>query len=499
MGVRLKKTLSVFLAVVIIAVMPLQALAVDPIEELKTTIDFYQYVGNQVYDTIVNNWINELKGIAPVRYFYGFDLSNIQHGLKNALEAGETFITFDEYLEMQRKIAEGEEFTKAEYKKLKDATAEFSKGKVEPDKILKSLEDEFTKAYKTSVIGMNGYIVPIKPFFTHDDYNPIVHPEGNYRVESDVYYPAWSKVSGNYYFAFNDTRNTQISVFGEKVAVGWFQGRVVHTLPQDSNVYFSYEHRDIGDKQFFFREPNPFVYQTEGFNVRGTQLIMASNTVHMKGLAVYGNSYFSLEFRACYIVQPVGWNSINGDFGTNTRPGSYPLNGVVVDDVGNRVTVPVVPIIDEIGNTYNNPATGESQAIENWTYDYSDNSYTVTTTNGDTVTITYGSEYITINENNTTVNYIYYLGSGDGSGSDPEGPQEPVNPGDGGGDGNGDDSGNNGNGGNGSGNKGGLWWIVADFISFLNDMLFDFMSIGIREFLGIFTDSSSDIFGILGG
>ena len=485
MGVRLKKTLSFFLAVVIIAVMPMQALAADPIEELKTTIDFYQYVGNQVYDTIVNNWINELKGIAPVRYFYGFDLSNIQHGLKNALEAGETFITFDEYLEMQRKLAADETLTNAEYKKLKDATAEFSKGKIEPDKILKNLDDEFTKAYKTSVIGMNGYIVPTFPIFANTASNGSgLYGNGSLWVDSAVLYPAWSGISTNYVANYGGNYGVDFRAFDPDYSY--------HTLPQNSHVIPVFETRNIGDFRFWFQ--SLFLGWNSGsLYSAGTQLKVGGSGINFSPNVLHTTSIKSFEFRACFIVQPVGWNSINGDFGTNTRPGSYPLNGVVVDDVGNRVTVPVVPIIDEIGNTYNNPATGESQAIENWTYDYSDNSYTVTTTNGDTVTITYGSEYITINENNTTVNYIYYLGSDDGSGSDP---------GDGGGDDgsdDGDNSGNNGNGGNGSGNKGGLWWIIADFISFLNDMLFDFMSIGIREFLGIFTDSSSDIFGILGG
>jgi len=73
-------------------------------------------------------------------------------------------------------------------------------------------------------------------------------------------------------------------------------------------------------------------------------------------------------------------------------------------------------IINETNNTYYNPATGSTVPITNWSYDYSDRSYKVTLESGDTATITYGDENISITETNTssgdtvTNNYtIYYL------------------------------------------------------------------------------------------
>ena len=53
-------------------------------------------------------------------------------------------------------------------------------------------------------------------------------------------------------------------------------------------------------------------------------------------------------------------------------------------------------IINETNNTFYNPATGQTVPIVNWSYDYSDRSYKVTLESGDTATITYGDENITI-------------------------------------------------------------------------------------------------------
>lgn len=85
-------------------------------------------------------------------------------------------------------------------------------------------------------------------------------------------------------------------------------------------------------------------------------------------------------------------------------------------------------IINETNNTYYNPATGQTVPITDWSYNYEDRSYTVTTENGDTASVTYGDESITITENTTVVegdttsavtnNYtIYYIADGSGSGS----------------------------------------------------------------------------------
>lgn len=108
----------------------------------------------------------------------------------------------------------------------------------------------------------------------------------------------------------------------------------------------------------------------------------------------------------------------------NDRPSIFSPSFSYENENG-KETVSDQQIIDEQGLYYYNPVTNTTTNITNWTYDYSDRSYTCTTENNTTTTITYGDEYITINEgdvNNTYITYnIYYYttpeDSGDGSGS----------------------------------------------------------------------------------
>lgn len=70
-------------------------------------------------------------------------------------------------------------------------------------------------------------------------------------------------------------------------------------------------------------------------------------------------------------------------------------------------------IVNETNSTIYNPATGETHTMSDWSYNYEDRSYTVTTETGDTITITYGDENVTIKEGDTIYN-IYYLVDGSG-------------------------------------------------------------------------------------
>ena len=65
-------------------------------------------------------------------------------------------------------------------------------------------------------------------------------------------------------------------------------------------------------------------------------------------------------------------------------------------------------IIDESENTFYMPETNESYDMREWSYDYSDRSYHVTTNEGDKYTVTYGDENITVtNENGDSANGFY--------------------------------------------------------------------------------------------
>jgi len=115
-------------------------------------------------------------------------------------------------------------------------------------------------------------------------------------------------------------------------------------------------------------------------------------------------------------------------YSTTTRPTS--ITGGNYGIVGDNGQITKVEdnstIINETNNTFYNPATGTTVPIVNWSYDYSDRSYKVTLESGDTATVTYGDENITISQITTTEgdtitnNYtIYYLVDGSGSATPP--------------------------------------------------------------------------------
>ena len=113
-------------------------------------------------------------------------------------------------------------------------------------------------------------------------------------------------------------------------------------------------------------------------------------------------------------------------YNRGTRAASITGNYGIVNGSGTVEQIGTQSIVNETNNTYYSPATGQPQSFTDWSYDYSDRSYTLTTTEGDTTTVTYGDEYVTINEGGNVTN-IYYItevsnGSGDsgnsGGGSD---------------------------------------------------------------------------------
>ena len=143
-----------------------------------------------------------------------------------------------------------------------------------------------------------------------------------------------------------------------------------------------------------------------------------------------GSSYQLVAYQGIppvYRITPV--SSISSDtYNNTTRPTS--ITGGNYGIVGDNGQITKVEdnstIINETNNTFYNPATGATVPIVNWSYDYSDRSYKVTLESGDTATITYGDENITISQITTTEgdtitnNYtIYYLVDGSGSENPP--------------------------------------------------------------------------------
>lgn len=130
----------------------------------------------------------------------------------------------------------------------------------------------------------------------------------------------------------------------------------------------------------------------------------ASDYVYLQGIQAFpsGSSIVGVDSRP---------TSITGDYG-------------IIGDNGQIIKVEGDKIVNETNNTYYNPSTGETKTMSDWSYNYEDRSYTVTTESGDTVTITYGDENVVIKEGDTTYN-VYYLVNGSGSENPDPGPDVP--------------------------------------------------------------------------
>lgn len=120
-------------------------------------------------------------------------------------------------------------------------------------------------------------------------------------------------------------------------------------------------------------------------------------------------SFFTGRFY--FIVQPVNFSV--DDFtssigGASSRAASFTGDIGIMGDNGTLTKVDGDQIFNETTNNYYNPVTDSSTTVNDWYYDYSDRSYHLTTESGDTVTVTYGDENITIQEGDTVYN-VYYI------------------------------------------------------------------------------------------
>lgn len=156
------------------------------------------------------------------------------------------------------------------------------------------------------------------------------------------------------------------------------------------------------------------VYCSAGEQVFGGTLFRTKSVEELFSYEVVGSPSY-------YKFTPAPSVDINFDtiYNINSRPTSITGDYGIIGDNGQIIKVEGDKIVNETNNNYFNPATGETTTITDWSYNYEDRSYTVTTEAGDTVTITYGDENVTIKEGDTIYN-IYYLV--DGSGSENPGP-----------------------------------------------------------------------------
>lgn len=133
----------------------------------------------------------------------------------------------------------------------------------------------------------------------------------------------------------------------------------------------------------------------------------------------FNESQYSRSFTQLVLYLPVFEvildTAPSGDiYNINSRPTSITGDYGIIGDNGQITKVEGNTIVNETNNTVYNPVTGETKTMSDWSYNYEDRSYTVTTETGDTVTITYGDENVVIKEGDTTYN-VYYLVDGSGS------------------------------------------------------------------------------------
>ena len=165
----------------------------------------------------------------------------------------------------------------------------------------------------------------------------------------------------------------------------------------------------------YYDSSGKFHDESKDFSSKSTTYYASGVDVSTEVYLTWGTVVSALSFncyRPGYKIVPVDTmlSQINNIYNITTRPtsitgGNYGIvgdNGQITKIEDNRT------IINEINNTYYNPATGQSGIINNWSYDYSDRSYNLTLDSGNTVTVRYGDENITIIEGDVIYN-IYYI------------------------------------------------------------------------------------------
>ena len=119
------------------------------------------------------------------------------------------------------------------------------------------------------------------------------------------------------------------------------------------------------------------------------------------------------------VVNPSALYLDGGYMSAGTRMGNWPIQYVYagdsyIDESTNEeitnyyYTNNPISFVDESQMLYYNPVTNTYYDMTGWTYDYSTRTYNITTDDSQTYTVTYGDQYVTVNEGDTVYNYYYY-------------------------------------------------------------------------------------------
>lgn len=124
---------------------------------------------------------------------------------------------------------------------------------------------------------------------------------------------------------------------------------------------------------------------------------------------------FYFYMPSIYITPSTPVNVVSGDtyedmtyYNIDSRPTSIQGDLAYYDVSGTLNLSPSTSIVNENDNSIYNPVTNTTTDISGWTYDYTTRTYDLSTTSGDTITVTYGNENITITEGGESYT-VYYV------------------------------------------------------------------------------------------
>ena len=194
---------------------------------------------------------------------------------------------------------------------------------------------------------------------------------------------------------------------------GAFSDRSVDLYETYSETYNTYNLEANHEYTFYGGTDKDFFHRYR----YGTTFTCQSGTIYMSGPL-----FEIIPFSGSYDVST---SDTSATYNTGTRAASITGNYGIITESGDVQKIESQTIVNEGAKTYYNPTTNETTSFTDWTYDYSDRSYTLTTTEGDTTTITYGDEYVTIHEGDTITNVYYITEVSDNSGGGSETPSAP--------------------------------------------------------------------------
>lgn len=280
---------------------------------------------------------------------------------------------------------------------------------------VEDIQDE----YGTTEFGSKGFILPVPVI---DIYG--VFSQGNI-VETKVGYSFSCAFVASKKYASSVYSDWCISVFPDFTLVAPVTG--TYTLMLEGSFSNCEIHRSTPLPYVCHAAANAVLDDSSYYGIPGDRSRHCAFSV--RNYNADGVTLSSFSGRLYFFVESATYNVNNYTAnigGITSRPTSITGNYGIIGDNGQITAVEDnSTIVNETNNTYYNPATGTTSPITDWSYNYADRSYTVTTETGDTVTVTYGDENITIKEGDTTYN-VYYISPG--SGSETPGPSPSPSP-----------------------------------------------------------------------